>query len=120
MESFKNPGASSSDYSTHDVPFCYVTEWRQNISSGIMNLINSLNSTIVTVSQFAKDIKDQEYFSRMRNTISSVIGGLGDIFGLGDEARSLASGAVGMASKGIQSVAGWFGSVTENAKNVTL
>lgn len=120
MESFKSPSASSSDYSTHDVPFCYVTEWRQNISSGIMNLINSLNSTIVTVSQFANDIQNQQYFSKVSSTINSVIGGLGDIFGVGDEAKSLAAGAVGMASKGIQSVAGWFGSVTENAKNVTL
>jgi hypothetical protein len=66
-------GTSSKEYRTYDVPFCYATEWRQNISSGIMNLINSLNSTIVGIKSVASALSDQTLYQN----INSIVYGLG-------------------------------------------
>lgn len=111
--------ASKVDYVTHDVPFCYAIEWRQNISSGIMNLINSLNSSIVGISNFANDALTHNYAGKLYENVMAVVGGLGDIFGVGEEAKGLinATGNVlGSAATEVSSW-GWVQSISNGAAN---
>lgn len=67
-----------SSYKTYDIPFCYATEWRQNISSSIMNLINSLSAAVTGVQRGINVIKENA--DNIDAFISSVVNGLGSIF----------------------------------------
>ena len=45
-----------SDYKGFDIPFCYVTQYRQGLSSNIMNIINSISGGVTQVSTLIKDL----------------------------------------------------------------
>lgn len=45
-----------SDYKGFDIPFCYVTQYRQALSSNIMNIINSISGGVTQVSTLINDL----------------------------------------------------------------
>lgn len=44
------------DYKGFDIPFCYVTQYRQALSSNIMNIINSISGGVTQVSTLINDL----------------------------------------------------------------
>ena len=46
----------SRDYKGFDIPFCYVTQYRQALSSNIMNIINSISGGVTQVSTLINDL----------------------------------------------------------------
>lgn len=45
-----------SNYKGFDIPFCYVTQYRQALSSNIMNIINSISGGVTQVSTLINDL----------------------------------------------------------------
>lgn len=75
---FDKKYSSYNSYKTYDIPFCYATEWRQNIGSSIMNLINSLSSAVTGVQRGITVLKDNA--DNIDKFIGGVVKGLGSIF----------------------------------------
>lgn len=59
-------------YKAVNVPFCYVTQWRQNISSNIMNIINSISAGVTAVGETIDSLSDTDKLTRVSETISKI------------------------------------------------
>lgn len=65
-------GSSHDTYKAANVPFCYVTQWRQNISSNIMNIINSISAGVTAVGETIGSLSDTNKLKGVSETISKI------------------------------------------------
>ena len=63
--------ADVNSFKSVNVPFCYVTEWRQSVSSNIMNIINSISAGATAIGQFTSDFAQLDLTS-VSSTISKL------------------------------------------------
>ena len=59
-------------YKAVNVPFCYVTQWKQTLSSNIMNIINSISAGITAISDGLGTIADSSKLTEVSTAISKL------------------------------------------------